>query len=48
MRTTMKNTLYHSLLAGAAALSLFGASVAHADVDTSKSSVIATTKQLLL
>ncbi|WP_116121922.1 YceI family protein [Paraburkholderia sp. BL6669N2] len=46
----MKTTLYHSVqratLAGIAAFSLFGASLAHADVDASKSSVIATTKQM--
>jgi polyisoprenoid-binding protein YceI len=50
MRTTMKTHLSHSLrrpaLAGLAALALFGAALAHADVDTSKSTVIATTKQM--
>jgi hypothetical protein len=46
MRITMKNTLHHSILAGVAALSLFGVGLAHADVDTSKSTVIATTKQM--
>jgi polyisoprenoid-binding protein YceI len=46
MRTTMKNTLHHSILAGVAALSLLGAGLAHADVDPSKSTVIATTKQM--
>jgi hypothetical protein len=52
MRTTMKTTLsssvrqgaYRATLAGLAALSLFGAGLAHADVDLAKSSVIATTK----
>ncbi|NKJ46885.1 polyisoprenoid-binding protein, partial [Burkholderia sp. SG-MS1] len=33
-------------LAGLASLSLFGAGLAHADVDLSKSTVIATTKQM--
>jgi len=42
----MKTTLHHSILAGVAALSLLGASLAHADIDTSKSTVIATTKQM--
>ncbi|MFM0220581.1 YceI family protein [Paraburkholderia dipogonis] len=46
----MKSNFYHSVqrvtLAGITALSLFGANLAHADVDTSKSSVIATTKQM--
>jgi polyisoprenoid-binding protein YceI len=54
MRTTMKPTVFHSVsqraqrvtLAGIAALSLFGVSLAHADVDLGKSSVIATTKQM--
>ncbi|MEC5406021.1 YceI family protein [Paraburkholderia sp. MPAMCS5] len=42
----MKTTLQHAILAGVAALSLFGAGLAHADIDTSKSTVIATTKQM--
>jgi len=50
----MKPTVFHSVsqrahrvtLAGIAALSLFGVSLAHADVDLGKSSVIATTKQM--
>jgi polyisoprenoid-binding protein YceI len=42
----MKSNFYHSILAGVAAFSLFSASLAHADVDTGKSSVIATTKQM--
>ncbi|WP_425313346.1 YceI family protein [Paraburkholderia terricola] len=50
MRTTMKTTFSRPFLRPAVAviagLSLFGASLAHADVDTSKSSVIATTKQM--
>jgi polyisoprenoid-binding protein YceI len=50
MRTTMKANFYHSVqrvtLAGITAFSLLGASLAHADVDTGKSSVIATTKQM--
>jgi polyisoprenoid-binding protein YceI len=54
MRTTMKSTVFHiarhsafrATLAGIAALSLFGAGLAHADVDLAKSSVIATTKQM--
>uniref|UniRef100_E1TDU5 YceI family protein n=1 Tax=Burkholderia sp. (strain CCGE1003) TaxID=640512 RepID=E1TDU5_BURSG len=46
MRTTMKTLLQHTVLAGAAALALLGTSLAHADVDTSKSTVIATTKQM--
>jgi polyisoprenoid-binding protein YceI len=50
MRTTMKTTTIQSFqraaLAGVAALSMFGASLAHADVDPAKSSVIATTKQM--
>ncbi|MBW0448592.1 YceI family protein [Paraburkholderia phenoliruptrix] len=46
MRTTMKTLLQHTLIAGAAALALLGTSLAHADVDTSKSTVIATTKQM--
>jgi polyisoprenoid-binding protein YceI len=50
MRTTMKSSTFQSVhratLAGLAALSLFGAGLAHADVDLSKSTVIATTKQM--
>jgi polyisoprenoid-binding protein YceI len=50
MRTTMKSTIYKSAwratLAGIAAVSLFGAGLAHADIDLGKSSVIATTKQM--
>jgi polyisoprenoid-binding protein YceI len=50
MHTTMKNTFYSSAfratLAGITALSLFGAGLAHADVDLNRSSVIATTKQM--
>jgi polyisoprenoid-binding protein YceI len=50
MRTTMKSTtpqsLHRATLIGVAALSLFGASLARADVDLSKSSVVATTKQM--
>ncbi|WP_412534841.1 YceI family protein [Paraburkholderia sp. DD10] len=50
MRTTMKTNFSRPFLRPAVAviagLSLFGASLAHADVDTSKSSVIATTKQM--
>jgi polyisoprenoid-binding protein YceI len=50
MRTTMKANIYHSVqrmtLAGITAFSLLGVSLAHADVDTGKSSVIATTKQM--
>jgi polyisoprenoid-binding protein YceI len=50
MRPTMKTNFYHSIhrmtLAGIAALSLTAASLAHADIDTSKSTVIATTKQM--
>jgi len=46
MRTTMKSNFYHSILAGVAAFSFFGAGLAHADVDTSKSTVVATTKQM--
>jgi polyisoprenoid-binding protein YceI len=46
----MKTNFYHSIhrmtLAGIAALSLTAASLAHADIDTSKSTVIATTKQM--
>ncbi|TGP45899.1 YceI family protein [bacterium M00.F.Ca.ET.228.01.1.1] len=42
----MKTLLQHTLIAGAAALALLGTSLAHADVDTSKSTVIATTKQM--
>ncbi|MFM0416563.1 YceI family protein [Paraburkholderia aromaticivorans] len=46
----MKSNFYLSAhrvtLAGMTAFSLFGASFAHADVDTSKSTVIATTKQM--
>lgn len=46
----MKSNFYHSVqratLAGIAAFSLAGASLAHADVDTSKSTIIATTKQM--
>ncbi|WP_156923475.1 YceI family protein [Burkholderia sp. WSM2232] len=42
----MKTKLHHTVLAGAAALALFGTSLAHADVDTSKSTVIATTRQM--
>ncbi len=46
----MKSNFYLSVhrvtLAGITAISLFGASFAHADVDTSKSTVIATTKQM--
>ena len=42
----MKSNFYHSILAGVAALSLFGAGLAHADVDVSKSTVVATTKQM--
>ncbi|WP_144148666.1 YceI family protein [Paraburkholderia sp. BCC1884] len=46
----MKSTLAHSAsratLAGLVALSLLGAGLAHADVDASKSSVIATTRQM--
>jgi polyisoprenoid-binding protein YceI len=50
MRTTMKTYLDRSIrrpaLAGLAALALLGASLAHADVDVAKSSVVATTKQM--
>ncbi|MGN8134363.1 YceI family protein [Paraburkholderia sp. 22099] len=50
MRTTMKTNFSRPFLRPAVAviagLSLFGASLVHADVDTSKSSVIATTKQM--
>ncbi|WP_374710251.1 YceI family protein [Paraburkholderia terricola] len=50
MRTTMKTNFSRPFLRPAVAviagLSLFSASLAHADVDTSKSSVIATTKQM--
>jgi polyisoprenoid-binding protein YceI len=50
MRTTMKSTVYQSAHRAAfvslAALALFGANLAHADVDLAKSSVIATTKQM--
>jgi polyisoprenoid-binding protein YceI len=50
MRTTMKSSAFQSAhratLTGLAALSLFGAGLAHADVDLSKSTVIATTKQM--
>lgn len=46
----MKSNFYLSAhrvtLAGVTAFSLFSASFAHADVDTSKSTVIATTKQM--
>lgn len=46
----MKSTLSHSAsrvtLAGLAALSLFGTSLARADIDMGKSSVIATTRQM--
>jgi polyisoprenoid-binding protein YceI len=55
MRTTMKPTSFYTMrlhsihratLTGFAMLSLFGAGLAHADVDLSKSTVIATTKQM--
>jgi len=46
MRTTMKTILHHTVLAGVTALALFGTSLAQADVDTSKSTVIATTRQM--
>ena len=50
MHTTMKSTFYsrahRATLAGIAVLSLFGAGLAQADVDLSKSTVIATTKQM--
>jgi polyisoprenoid-binding protein YceI len=50
MRTTMKSTAFHSVrraaLAGLAAFSMFGAGLAHADVDLSKSTAVATTKQM--
>ena len=39
-------SIRRATLAGLATLSLFGAGVAHADVDLSKSTVIATTKQM--
>lgn len=46
----MKANFYYSIhrmtLAGIAVLSLAGANLAHADIDTSKSTVIATTKQM--
>jgi polyisoprenoid-binding protein YceI len=42
----MKIQLHHSILASVAALSFLGAALAHADVDTSRSTVIATTKQM--
>jgi polyisoprenoid-binding protein YceI len=47
MRQTMLlQSVRRATLAGLAILSLVGASLAHADVDLSKSSVIATTKQM--
>jgi len=42
----MKTILHHTVLAGVTALALFGTSLAQADVDTSKSTVIATTRQM--
>ncbi len=41
----MKN-FHHSVLAGVAALTLFGANLAHAGIDMAKSTVVATTKQM--
>nr|WP_244745400.1 YceI family protein [Paraburkholderia terricola] len=46
MKTTFSRPFLRPAVAVIAGLSLFGASLAHADVDTSKSSVIATTKQM--
>jgi polyisoprenoid-binding protein YceI len=46
MKKTLHHSVYRAMLAGGAALSLFAAVAAHADVDTAKSSVIATTKQM--
>jgi polyisoprenoid-binding protein YceI len=42
----MYQSAHRAALAGLAALSLFGASLAHADVDLGKSTVVATTKQM--
>ncbi|HEX7913303.1 MAG TPA: YceI family protein [Paraburkholderia sp.] len=46
MRTNLYHSIHRVTLAGIAALSLAGASLAHADIDTSKSTVVATTKQM--
>lgn len=46
MKTLSHSSVYRAVLAGVAALSLFSAAAARADVDTAKSSVIATTKQM--
>jgi polyisoprenoid-binding protein YceI len=46
MKTNFSRPFLRPAIAVIAGLSLFGASLAHADVDTSKSSVIATTKQM--
>ncbi|AXE96008.1 YceI family protein [Paraburkholderia sp. SIMBA_050] len=46
MKTNFSRPFLRPAVAVIAGLSLFGASLAHADVDTSKSSVIATTKQM--
>ena len=46
MKSSAFQSVHRAALAGLAALSLFGASLAHADVDLSRSTVIATTKQM--
>ncbi|WP_233835948.1 YceI family protein [Paraburkholderia sp. ZP32-5] len=46
MKTTVYQSAHRAALASVAALALFGANLAHADVDLAKSSVIATTKQM--
>ncbi|MDR6446792.1 polyisoprenoid-binding protein YceI [Paraburkholderia terricola] len=46
MKTNFSRPFLRPAVAVIAGLSLFGASLVHADVDTSKSSVIATTKQM--
>ncbi|MDR6406951.1 polyisoprenoid-binding protein YceI [Paraburkholderia terricola] len=46
MKTNFSRPFLRPAVAVIAGLSLFSASLAHADVDTSKSSVIATTKQM--
>ena len=46
MKSTIFQSIHRATLTGIAALSMFGAGLAHADVDLSKSTVIATTKQM--